>query len=178
MARVAGTPRREVALMNTFNRGLPVLVATLAACAIFPAIADDGKPRYVAGSGRDAGDCTNRFRPCRTLSYAIAQAGKGDGIQVAEGAYTVANSQQLYDLLAVGGRIAAGFSKVSSYSERSASASTMLIGVPPELRERFEAAGFTVIVDTKSLDVSVAEAQRMRQLTAQFTAVEASQGAA
>jgi choice-of-anchor B domain-containing protein len=154
------------------------MVGALAACAIFPAVADDGKPRYVAGGGRDTGDCMNRFRPCRTLSYATSQAGKGDGIQVAEGTYTVANSQQLYDLLAVGGRIAAGFSKVSSYSERTASAGTMLVGVPPEFRERFEAAGFTVIVDTKGLNVSADEAQRMRKLTAQFTAVEASQGAA
>jgi hypothetical protein len=170
--------------MSTFDRGRPLssrvssLVATLAACAIFPAVADDGKPRYVAGTGRDTGDCTNRFRPCRTLSYTISRAGKGDGIQVAEGTYTVVDSRQLYDLLAVGGRITGGFSKVSSYSERTASAGTMLVGVPPEFRERFEAAGFTVIVDTKGLDVSAAEAGRMRKLTAQFTAVEASQGAA
>jgi choice-of-anchor B domain-containing protein len=154
------------------------MVGVLAACAIFPAAADDGKPRYVAGSGRDTGDCTNRFRPCRTLSYAASKTGKSDSIQVAEGTYSVVSSQQLYDLLAIGGRIAAGFSKVSSYSERSARAGTMLVGVPPEFRERFEAAGFTVIVDTKGLNVGAAEAQRMRNLTAQFTAVEASQGAA
>ena len=180
MARVTGKPRREETFMSTFksSRLVSSVVATLAACAIFPAVADDGKPRYVAGSGRDTSDCTNRFRPCRTLSYATSKAGKGDGIQVAEGTYNVADSRQLYDVLAVGGRMTAGFSKVSSYSERTASASTMLVGVPPEFRERFEAAGFTVVVDTKGLDIDTTEAERMRKLTAQFTAVEASQGAA
>ena len=46
----------------------------------------------MSGSGRDQGDCLNRFRPCRTLSYAISQAGKGDSIQVAEGSYEMAVS--------------------------------------------------------------------------------------
>ncbi|MGH8187812.1 MAG: choice-of-anchor B family protein, partial [Steroidobacteraceae bacterium] len=154
------------------------LAAALLGCCIFPAVADDGKPRYVAGSGRDQGDCLNRFRPCRTLSYAISKAGKGDSIQVAEGSYSISDSRQLYDLLAVNGRINAGFSKYSSYSERSATPDTVLIGVPPEFRERFEAAGFTVIVDTKGLDVSREEAQRMRKLTTQFVASEQSHAAA
>lgn len=147
-------------------------------CCIFPAAADDGKPRYVSGSGRDEGDCLNRFRPCRTLSYAIAQSSKGDSIQVAEGAYVIRQSAQLYDLLSVPGRVNAGFSKVSGYSERTAHNATMLIGVPPEFRERFEAAGFTVIADTKGLEVTNAEQRRMSKLTAQVTASEKSQAAA
>lgn len=145
---------------------------------IFPAVADDGKPRYVAGSGRDQGDCLNRFRPCRSLSYAISKAGKGDSIQVAEGSYSIRDSRQLYELLSVNGRINAGFSKYSSYSERTATPDTVLIGVPPEFRERFEAAGFTVIVDTKGLDVSREEAQRMRKLTTQIVAAEQSHATA
>lgn len=150
------------------------VAALLLTAGIFPAAADDGKPRYVARDGRDTGDCQNRFRPCLTLGYAIAQAGKGDLVQVAEGQYTVADSKQLYDLLSVTGRINGGFRKISGYSERSASAETILIGVPPEFRERFEAAGFTVIVDTKGLGVSREETQRMRKLTAQVSAAEQS----
>src|SRR5688572_19805200 len=84
------------------KRVLASLIGTaLLSCCIFPAAADDGKPRYVSGTGRDQGDCLNRFRPCRTLSYAIAQAGKGDSIQVAEGTYTINQSAQLFDLLSV-----------------------------------------------------------------------------
>lgn len=153
------------------------IAAALLAFTIFPAAADDGKSRFVAGTGRDTGDCLNRFRPCRTLSYAVAQAGKGDSIQVAEGQYAVEDSQQLFDLLAVNGRIAAGFSKYSGYSEQNASPDTVLVGVPAEFRERFEAAGFTVIVDTKGLDVSQAESQKMRKFTAQIMASEQSHAA-
>lgn len=150
------------------------LAAWLLAGCIFPAAADDGKPRYVAGGGADAGDCRNRFRPCRTLGYAITQAGKGDVVQVAEGQYTIADSRQLYEVLAATGRINGGYSKVSGYSERSATENTLLIGVPPEFRGRFEAAGFTVIVDTKGLDIPREEVRRMRSLTEKVTAAEQS----
>jgi choice-of-anchor B domain-containing protein len=150
------------------------LAGLLLAAAIFPAVADDGKPRFVSGTGRDQGDCLNRFRPCRSLSYAISKAGKGDSIQVAEGQYSIQDSRQLFDVLSVNGRISAGFSKVSGYSERNAAESTVLTGVPPEFRERFEAAGFTVIVDSKGLGVSREESQRMRKLTAQVAASEQS----
>lgn len=132
----------------------------------------------MSGAGRDQGDCLNRFRPCRTLSYAIAQAGKGDAIQVAEGTYSINQSAQLFDLLSVTGRMKAGFSKYSGYSEQNARDKTLLVGVPPEFRERFEAAGFSVIVDTKSLDVSEEESRRMRKLTAQVTSTEKGHGAA
>lgn len=155
-----------------------LLVAALLSCCIFPAAADDGKPRYVSGSGRDQGDCLNRFRPCRTLSYAITQAGKGDSIQVAEGTYSIRQAAQLFDLLSATGRVKAGFSKYSGYSERNARETTMLVGVPPEFRDRFEAAGFTVIADTKGLEVSSEESQRMRKLTAQVRRTEKSQAAA
>lgn len=155
-----------------------LLGAALLSCCIFPAAADDGKPRYVSGTGRDQGDCLNRFRPCRTLSYAIAQAGKGDSIQVAEGTYTIRQSAQLFDLLSVTGRVNAGFSKYSGYSERNAREATTLVGVPPEFRERFEAAGFTVIVDSKGLDAGSDEARRMRKLTAQVAESEKSHAAA
>lgn len=165
--------------MSTLTtRTASLLLATLLSCCIFPAAADDGKPRYVSGSGRDEGDCLNRFRPCRTLSYAIAQSSKGDSIQVAEGTYVIRQSAQLFDLLSAKGRVNAGFSKYSGYSERNARNETLLIGVPPEFRERFEAAGFTVIADTKGLEVTNAESRRMRKMTAQVTESEKSHAAA
>jgi choice-of-anchor B domain-containing protein len=164
-------------MRNLSMRTSSLLVAALLGCCIFPAAADDGKPRYISGSGRDEGDCLNRFRPCRTLGYAISRAGKGDLIQVAEGTYSITRSAQLFDLLSATGRVQAGFSKISGYSERNARETTLLIGVPPEFRDRFEAAGFTVIADTKGL-VSSEESRRMRKLTAQITQNEKSQSAA
>ncbi len=164
-------------MRNLTMRVPSLLLATLVSCCIFPAAADDGKPRYVSGSGRDAGDCLNRFRPCRTPSYAIAHAGKGDSIQVAEGSYAIDDSAQLLDLLSATGRLQAGFSKVSGYSERNSRKEALLIGVPPEFRERFEAAGFSVIVDAKGLDWNSEESRRMRQLTAQVLQTQKSQPA-
>jgi choice-of-anchor B domain-containing protein len=165
-------------MSNLTTRNASLLLTALLSCCIFPAAADDGKPRYVSGSGRDAGDCLNRFRPCRSLSYAIAQSSKGDSIQVAEGTYVIRQSAQLFDLLSAKGRVNAGFSKYSGYSERNAQNETLLIGVPPEFRERFEAAGFTVIADTKGLEVTNAESRRMRKMTAQVTESEKSHAAA
>jgi choice-of-anchor B domain-containing protein len=170
--------RGNLSMSDLTTRTAWLLLAALLSCCIFPAAADDGKPRYVSGSGRDQGDCLNRFRPCRTLSYAIAQSGKGDSIQVAEGTYVIRQSAQLFDLLSAPGRVNAGFSKYSSYSERNARNETLLIGIPPEFRERFEAAGFTVIADTKGLEVTNAEARRMQKLTAQVTESEKSHAAA
>jgi choice-of-anchor B domain-containing protein len=132
----------------------------------FMALADDGKPRYVSGSGQDTGDCLNKFRPCRSLSYAIAKAGKGDTISVAEGSYEVQTAQELNSLLTVQGRLAAGFDRYTGFSDRTATDKTVLVGVPLDLRERFERAGFTVITDTKGLFESAAErAERERKST-------------
>jgi choice-of-anchor B domain-containing protein len=139
------------------------------------ACADDGKARYVAGSGQDSGDCLNKFRPCRSLSYAIAQAGKGDIITVAEGSYELATSQELNDLLTVQGRLDAGYDGFTGFSDRTASGKTLLIGVPPELRERFERDGFTVITDTKSFFETSAERDVREAKSTLATKVRASE---
>ena len=124
------------------------------------AFADDGKPRYVSGTGQDSGDCLNKFRPCRSLSYAISKAGKGDVIAVAEGSYEVKTTQDLNDLLTVQGRLDAGFNRYTGFADRTAIDKTLLVGVPPELRERFERAGFTVITDTKGFFETSAEREQ------------------
>lgn len=130
---------------------LPVILITL------PAQADDGKARYVAGAGRDEGDCLNKFRPCRSLDYAIARAGKSDVLQVAEGDYPIDTTQQLTQLLSLGTRVNAGFNRNTGFVDRNARDRTFLTGVPHDLRARFEQAGFTVIADTKGLFSSATE---------------------
>jgi choice-of-anchor B domain-containing protein len=139
---------------------------------------DDGKARFVSGSGVDTGDCLNKFRPCRSISYAVARSGKTDTIWVAEGEYGIRDSSQLGDLISIQHRVKAGFNKSTGFADRNASDRTLLVGVPPTLRERFEAAGFTVIADTKSLDVSVVEAKRMRTFADQLKSAEKSHSAA
>lgn len=148
----------------------------LAALLASDAYADDGKVRYVSGRGVDEGECLNKFRPCRSVDYAISRAGKADIVRVAEGEYVIDDASKLAKLLSVSGRIEGGFSNYSAYSEQNATGKTVLIGVPPELRERFESAGFTVIVDRKG--IKPADASRMRKLTATILATEKSHGAA
>jgi choice-of-anchor B domain-containing protein len=138
------------------------IVATLLLAPFLPALADDGKPRYVAGTGSDSGDCLNKFRPCRSLSYAISKAGKGDIISVAEGSYELRTAQDLNDLFTVQGRIVAGYDGFTGFSDRTATDKTLLIGVPPELRERFERDGFTVITDTKGFFEAAFESKQDR----------------
>lgn len=139
------------------------------------AVADEGIPRYVSGAGVDSGDCANKFRPCRTLSYAFSKAGKGDKISVAEGDYEVRSAQDLSALLAVQNQLSAGFDRHTGFSDRNASGQTVLVGVPPELRERFEQAGFTVIVDSKSLFESSDERAARQAKTVVASKVTASE---
>ena len=150
----------------------------LLAGAIFPAAADDGKPRYVAGNGRDQGDCQNRFRPCRSLELRDRAGRQGRFDPGRRRPLRGPGAQQLLDLLSVTGphqRPASARSAATPSGTRRPIRCS--IGVPPEFRERFEAAGFTVIVDTKGLDVSGEEAQRMRKLTAEVAASEQSHAA-
>lgn len=161
--------------MTTWKTALATCICVYLTHGIVPAGADEGKPRYVAGAGRDSGDCRNRFRPCRSLSYAIAQAGKGDSVLVAEGEYVVESARDLEDLLTVNGRLTGGFTSYSGYSEQSAVDSTVVIGVPPALRERYETAGFTVIVDTKSLNEAVPNEKERRQMNELATQVRATE---
>ncbi len=62
--------------------GEPIVSARTAATSI----------RYVTLSGADAGDCATPFSACRTLQYAVDQAGEGDEVRVASGVYSGVNS--------------------------------------------------------------------------------------
>jgi choice-of-anchor B domain-containing protein len=152
-----------------------IAVAGLLLVPFLPAAADDGRPRYVSGAGQDDGDCLNKFRPCRTLSYAISKAGKGDIITVAEVSYELRTTQELNDLLTVQGRIAAGYDRFTGFSDRTATDRTMLVGVPVELRERFERDGFTVITDTKGFFETTQERTERERKTALATKVRSAE---
>lgn len=85
---------------------LVVLAAWRPASAFGPAAPDDpnkaiylphialqqsafaGRDRYVAPQGSDMGDCRASQAPCRSIGYAIAQAGDDNTIHVAAGVYT------------------------------------------------------------------------------------------
>jgi uncharacterized repeat protein (TIGR01451 family) len=50
-------------------------------------------PRYVSTIGTDSGDCTDSSHPCRTVQYAVDQAGESSTIKVASGVYTDINNR-------------------------------------------------------------------------------------
>ncbi|MBI4786750.1 MAG: DUF11 domain-containing protein [Chloroflexi bacterium] len=50
--------------------------------------ADATPTHYVAPTGADSGDCGDSNNPCRTVQYALDQAGSGDTVKVAAGTYT------------------------------------------------------------------------------------------
>ena len=124
-------------------------VGALLAVAIFPAPADDGKQRYVSGAGRDQGDCLNRFRPCRTLSYAIARAGKAYS-EVAEGDYA---DQETADCSISCGRRThrRRLQQIQRLLGEECKRTDLPDRRAARVPRRFEAAGFTVIVDSKDI---------------------------
>jgi hypothetical protein len=48
----------------------------------------DSQVLFVGTDGIDSSNCTDSNVPCRTIQYAVDQAGKGDEIRVAQGIYT------------------------------------------------------------------------------------------
>jgi parallel beta-helix repeat protein len=68
-----------------FRLHLTLVCSALVALVLTAAAGAAGTTRYVSPTGTDAGNCT--ASPCRTISYAVAQANAGDTISVASGTY-------------------------------------------------------------------------------------------
>ena len=58
--------------------------------------------RYVAMSGVNTGTCLSNAAPCRTIQYAVDQAGTFDEIKIAQGVYTQTNVQARTDITTTG----------------------------------------------------------------------------
>ena len=56
--------------------------------SVTPARAGPGMLYVDGAAGSDTTDCSNSAAPCKTIGYALTQAGNGDEIHVAEGTYT------------------------------------------------------------------------------------------
>jgi parallel beta-helix repeat protein len=80
-----------VAREGEFGRREMMRLYLMLVCGAFVALAMSaaagaaGTTRYVSPTGTDAGNCT--ASPCRTITYAVAQASSGDTISVASGTY-------------------------------------------------------------------------------------------
>tara|TARA_R110000751_G_scaffold3930_5_gene18488 strand:- start:13492 stop:16221 length:2730 start_codon:yes stop_codon:yes gene_type:complete len=112
--------------------------------------AEHDKARFVANNGDDVGSCNNRFRPCKTVTYAAQKANKGDTILVAQGQYVIESEQ---DLLYFTGQIVpvlGGYNQVEQYQGQNPDTYlTSISGVPAEYAQQLSQQGFHVIRDTK-----------------------------
>jgi choice-of-anchor B domain-containing protein len=145
--------------------------------------AEHDKARFVANSGENQGSCNNRFRPCKTVTYAAQKANKGDAILVAQGEYLIKSEQ---DLLYFTGQIVpvlGGFNQVDQYQEQNPDTYlTSISGVPAEYTEQLSQQGFHVIRDTKGLaklslqgkGLNVSQLQLMQQKQINTPCVEGS----
>jgi choice-of-anchor B domain-containing protein len=128
------------------------MLLTLAFSQGILAHAEHDKARFVANNGIDEGLCNNRFRPCKTVTYAAQQAAKGDKILVAQGQYQISSEQ---DLLYISGQVVpvlGGFDQIDQYQNQNPDTFiTSLSGVPADFAEQLSQQGFHVIRDSKSL---------------------------
>ena len=132
--------------------------------------AEHDRARFVSASGKDQGDCKNRFRPCASIGYAAAQANKGDPVLVAQGTYTLNDLQDVFYLISDLVPVFGGYQQVDNYQIQNPSQfTTTLVGVPAEYAASLYAKGFKVIVDSKGISaqlqqqVKVAHASRSKQ---------------
>ncbi len=145
-----------------------ILVVIALWCASLVAIADGVTPRYVAEDGKDEGDCTNMYRPCKSLEFALELAGKVDRVYVAAGQYSLSSADGVYLVGSAAHRIFGSYSRVSGYTQQDAQKHTStLIGVPPIFRDSLQKAGFKVLADQKHMESEQKHAlkQQMQKLS-------------
>jgi nitrous oxidase accessory protein NosD len=65
---------------------VPVALAAVLALGAFAAGSAAAKTLYVSPKGHNSGACT-KTKPCKTISFATAKAGKGNTVTVAKGTY-------------------------------------------------------------------------------------------
>ena len=157
--------------MRTSLAPMMINLVILAVLSVFTktvlAHSEHDKARFVAASGKDQGDCSNRFRPCKTLFYAQQQAKKGDKILVASGQYAVTSPLDLLSLNSSVNPVFGGYSTMDNYAlQQPQQNTTTLVGVPLEYRAFAQQQGFNVIVDTKSPDFRVALEKSESQIAA------------
>lgn len=141
--------------MKKFLIVVAVAMTVLIAAELSFSHRDMSKPLFVAADGADSGRCQDASAPCRSIAYALSQAGKGAEIRVAAGKFTIDQSEDLFLLLGGVVEIGGGYDRESDFVVRG-NASSILVGVPEQYRAALRDRGFHVIADTKGGDSSLA----------------------
>ena len=82
--------------------------------------AEHDKVRYVASSGVDDERCESATKPCKTISYAVQHANKGDKIYLSKGSYPVDDDDTLFYLLSDLVPIIGNYQTGDKFKQRSA----------------------------------------------------------
>ena len=131
-----------------------ILFSLVLASYFIPSIAnahtEHDKARFVATNGVDKGDCNNPVRPCKSITYAVSQANKGDKVLVASGEYEIKSDSELFYLQSELVPVIGGYNRFDHFQVHSPDVNkTTLVGAPAELRGMLQKAGFKVISDGK-----------------------------
>jgi len=120
------------------------------------------KARFVAEQGQDTGNCDNALRPCKTISYAVQQANKGDKILIAAGRYAINSSNELFYLKSALVPVLGGYNRFDHFQSQSPNTNvTTLTNVPMDMVDELRAKGFTIIADGKSMHQDQALQQKL-----------------
>ncbi len=136
-----------------FHKSLLIPIGIIASLysAMGEAHIEHDKARYVADNGIDKGYCDKPFRPCKTISYAVQQASKGDKVLVASGHYKLENESDLFYLQSQLVPVKAGFNRMDHFQLQSPTNNpTFISNAPISMHDTLYKAGFTVINDGKS----------------------------
>ncbi|WP_372625759.1 choice-of-anchor B family protein [Arsukibacterium sp.] len=110
--------------------------------------AEHDKARFVAQSGQDTGRCDNVLRPCRSIGYALSQAGKGDKVLVAAGHYQLNSVDDAVLLLSEIVPVLGGYNRFDHFLQQAPQLNkTVLTGVPDVFIDRLYQRGFQIIND-------------------------------
>ncbi|SFB77556.1 choice-of-anchor B family protein [Pseudoalteromonas denitrificans] len=109
------------------------------------------KARYVAENGIDKGHCDKPFRACKTISYAVQQASKGDKVLVASGHYKLESESDIFYLQSQLVPVKAGFNRMDHFQVQSpVNNPTFISNAPSTMHDALYKAGFTIVNDGKS----------------------------
>jgi choice-of-anchor B domain-containing protein len=146
------------------------LLTVFAAAPAYPHSGDKA-PTYVSSDGADTGSCQDATSPCRTISYALGQLGKGGEIRVAAGQYVISDRDELFHLLNDSIDIKGGFETADGFRAVSDN-STVISGVPIDYKAALAQRGFQVIADNKAADREMSK--NLFQTLSQHQALKAS----
>jgi choice-of-anchor B domain-containing protein len=130
------------------------------------------KSRFVSPDGLDNSRCDNVLRPCKSISYAVSQANKGDKILISSGEFHVNSSDELFYLKSSLVPIYGGYNRFDHFQSQSPQSNvTTLTNVPYDMADALRKSGFNIIADGKSF----ASDKQLKQKLASYQQLSQSQ---